>query len=357
MKNIIKPQRPVYIVSSASAVGHYEACGPLGEEFDIAVKGDDLFGKDTWEGAESELLRLAVSQALSKALICDGEADILLSGDLLNQCVSSSYGLCDFETPYLGLYGACSTAAEGLLTGALLCAAYSLRAASAASSHYASAERQFRFPLEYGGQRPPTAQWTVTGSGAFVLSFERQDAVLAASCEDTFIPQITECLAGRIVDAGITDSANMGAAMAPAAADTLCRYFDDGGTLPSLIVTGDLGFEGTRILKDIMKARGRDISALLTDCGLMIYNREESDKHAGGSGCGCSASVLASPLLKNIRRGVLSDILFVGTGALMNTMSINQGMTIPAIAHLVHIEGNEIKKEESADDRSDPAVS
>jgi len=339
VKDIIKLKKPVYIVASAAAVGHEEWEGPMGDCFDIAVPGDDLFGQDTWEKAEAELLRLAISEALSKSLISDGEVDMILSGDLLNQCISSAYGLSAFESPFLGLYGACSTAAEGLAVASLLSSSYSMRIASATSSHNASAERQFRFPLEYGGQRAPTAQWTVTGAGAFVISCHKEDALLAAGGDELFVPEIDRVLIGRIVDAGITDSANMGAAMAPAAADTLCRYFESGGETASLIVTGDLGYEGSEILKDIMKSRGHSISSAHTDCGLMIYDRIGQDKHAGGSGCGCSASVLAASLLKNIRHGELSDILFVGTGALMNTMSLYQGQSIPSIAHLVHIRG------------------
>lgn len=337
MKDIIKLKRPVYIISSAAVVGHEESEGPLGELFDMAVPGDDFFGKDTWEKAESELQRLAVSLAMSKALVTDSELDLMLSGDLLNQCIGSAYGLADFEIPFAGLYGACSTAAEGLMLASLLCAAYGLRAASVTSSHNASAERQFRFPLEYGGQRPPTAQWTVTGAGAFVISCDRADAERALSEGDVYIPEICEVVAGRIVDAGINDANNMGAAMAPAAADTLCRYFENGGSRPALIATGDLGYEGSEILKDLMAARGHDISDIHTDCGLMIFDREGQDKHAGGSGCGCSATVLASVLLDNIRKGALPDLLFVGTGAMMNTMSLLQGATIPSIAHLVHV--------------------
>ncbi|MBR6676014.1 MAG: stage V sporulation protein AD [Clostridia bacterium] len=327
------------MIASASVVGHEEAIGPLGGCFDTAVEGDDLFGEETWERAESAVLRIALSTALSKALMTDDDIDIVLSGDLVNQCISSAYGLCELKTPYLGLYGACSTAAEGLLISSLLASAYGLRCASATSSHNATAERQFRSPLEYGGQRAPTSQWTVTGSGAFVVSFDFSDALRAASEGDICIPEISEVVAGRIVDAGITDPANMGAAMAPAAADTLIRYFEDGGKDPALIVTGDLGYEGVEILKDIMRAQGKDVSGILTDCGLMIYDRERQDKHSGGSGCGCSAAVLASFFLDKIRGGELSDLLFVGTGALMNTMSLYQGQSIPAVAHLVHARG------------------
>lgn len=341
MKDIIKLNRPVYIVSSASVAGHEECEGPLFEKIDIAEAGDDLFGKDTWEKAEAEMQRKAFERSLEKALITDDELDLIFSGDLINQCISSAYGLCDFVTPFIGLYGACSTAAEGLMLASLLSSAYSLRAAALTSSHNASSERQFRSPLEYGGQRPPTAQWTVTGSGAFVLSCDKKDALRAFSEEDLCIPFVTEVTPGRIVDAGINDANNMGAAMAPAAADTLCRYFEDGGCMPDLIVTGDLGYEGSEILKDLMIKREFDISDIYTDCGLLIYDRKRQDKHSGGSGCGCSAVVLASHFLREIRKGALSDILFVGTGALMNTMSLLQGMDIPAIAHLVHIRGED----------------
>jgi len=345
VKDIIKLKKPVYITASAAVVGHEESEGPLGELFDMAVRGDDFFGKDTWEKAESEILRLAVGLAMSKALVKDSELDIMLSGDLLNQCIGSAYGLSELSTPFAGLYGACSTAAEGLLLASLLSSAYGLRCSAAASSHNASAERQFRFPLEYGGQRPPTSQWTVTGAGAFVISFDRADALRCMAEGDVAVPEICEVVTGRIVDAGINDANNMGAAMAPAAADTLMRYFDDGGRMPALIATGDLGYEGSEILKDLMAARGHDICAIHADCGLMIFDREGQDKHAGGSGCGCSATVLASVLLDNIRKGTLSDLLFVGTGAMMNTMSLLQGATIPSIAHLVHICGADPKKE------------
>ncbi len=346
MKNIYKLDRPVYIISDASVVGQSEAEGPMGELFDFAIRGDDTFGCDTWEKAESELQRLALSEALAKGLLCDGEIDMILSGDLLNQCIGSAFGLSDFETPFIGLYGACSTAAEGLMLGSLISSAYSARVAAVTSSHNASAERQFRSPLEYGGQRPPTAQWTVTGSGSFILSSEIADAQRCAKGDDICIAEIFEVCPGRIVDAGINDANNMGAAMAPAAADTIERYFQDGGKMPSLILTGDLGYEGSEILKDILKNRNTDISDVHMDCGLMIYDRKKQDKHSGASGCGCSATVLSAGILKDIRSAQLEDVVFVGTGALMNTMSVQQGMTIPAIAHLVHIKGRAFPGEE-----------
>ena len=346
MKSIYRLEKPVYITASASVVGHEESEGPLAETFDTAVKGDDFFGKDTWEKAEAELQRLALSKALTKALMTDGEADIILSGDLLNQCIGSAQGLCGFVSPFLGLYGACSTAAEGLMLASLLSSAYGIRAAAVTSSHNASAERQFRSPLEYGGQRPPTAQWTVTGSGAFVLSCRRSDALRASPAGAAQLPEIFEVCPGRIVDAGIKDANNMGAAMAPAAADTLCRYFEGGGAMPQLILTGDLGFEGSEILMEIMADCGADISDRYNDCGLMIFDRKRQDKHAGGSGCGSSATVLAGHVLRQMRLGDLKDVLFLGTGALMNTMSVQQGADIPSIAHLVHIRSSAIGEEE-----------
>lgn len=339
MKDIYKLKSPVYIVSSAAVTGHEEYNGPLGESFDLSLPGDDTFGCESWEQAESELVRMAVGIALSKALLCEEEIDILLAGDLLNQCISSAFGLSKLSVPFLGLYGACSTAAEGLLIASLLASAYSIRTANAASSHNAAAERQFRSPLEYAGQRPPTAQWTVTGSGAFILSPFIKDAEQAILGAQSHLAVIDEVCPGRMVDAGIDDANNMGAAMAPAAADTLLRYFSAGGKIPSLILTGDLGYEGGEIFLSLMESAGHDISKIYNDCGLMIYSREKQDKHAGGSGCGCSAAVLACRILNSIKKGELDDVLFLGTGALMNTMSIQQGLTIPAIAHLVHIKG------------------
>lgn len=332
-----KPSRPVYILSAGSVTGQKEKHGPLGRRFDLS--GDDRFGKETWEKAESEMQRLAVGIALRKVSLREEEIDAMFAGDLINQCTSSSYGLLSYRIPFLGLFGACSTCAEGLLMSAVYLGNGFDRVAAATSSHYCSAERQFRFPLEYGGQRAPTAQWTVTGSGAFVLSALERDLV---RCETPFVPVIEEVMPGCIVDRGITDANNMGAAMAPSAADTLERYFTGTGTSPEqfdLIVTGDLGREGSAILSDLLAVRGIDIVKNHADCGCMIFTETESDTHAGGSGCGCSAVVLAADILENIKTGVLSDVLFVGTGALMNPLSINQGQHIPGIAHLVRIRG------------------
>ncbi len=339
MKNqTITPPRRIFILSAGSVVGQKEKKGPLGKQFDIA--GDDRFGKDTWEKAEAEMQRLALGLALSKSGLKEDEMEAMFAGDLINQCISSSYGLSNYRIPFLGLFGACSTCAEGLLLASI--SGFD-RCAAVTSSHFCSAERQFRFPLEYGGQRPPTSQWTVTGSGAFVLSALERDI---SRIREEFVPEITEVLPGCIVDRGISDANNMGAAMAPAAADTLERYFQAGHTPDEhdLIVTGDLGIEGSAILLDLLAAKGYDISSRQADCGKMIFDPASSDTHAGGSGCGCSAVVLAADLLESIQKGTLSDILFVGTGALMNSMAINQGRTIPGIAHLVRIHGTEKKQ-------------
>jgi len=335
MKNpVITPTREVRIFCAASCVGHDEKKGPLGDCFDLH-DDKDTFGQKTWEGSESEMQRLALNAALAKAKLKSEDIDLLLAGDLLNQCIGSSFGLLSFQIPYLGLYGACSTAAESILLASLLCGGgYVKRAAAVTSSHNCSAERQFRYPIEYGGQRTPTSQWTVTGSGAFLL----ENAASGGSGS----VQVAQVMPGRAIDKGITDANNMGAAMAPAALDTLDRYFRATGTAPSdfdLILTGDLGREGSKILRDLCAAAGFPIDSVHSDCGLLIYPPDSAgaDKHAGGSGCGCSAVVLASHILPQLEKGILRDILFIGTGALMNPMSIQQGNSIPSIAHLVRL--------------------
>ena len=313
------------VSASASVVGKDESNGPLGECFDISDPSDK-FGMNTWEQAESEMQRLAFNTALSKLSLSERSIDALFAGDLLNQCVGSSYGLLDFDIPYFGLYGACSTAVEGItLACACVSAGYFNRAAAVTSSHYCAAERQYRSPIEYGAQRSPTAQWTVTGAGAFIIS-------------DSGKVKITEALPGIVIDKGISDASNMGAAMAPAAADTILRYFSSSGYSPSdfdMIVTGDLGKEGGEILCELLNTEGLDIKDRYADCGTLIYDIKAQDKHAGGSGCGCSAVVLASYLLPMLECGELSDILLIGTGAMMSPSSIQQGFSIPAVAHLL----------------------
>ena len=315
------------IVSAASVVGKYEYEGPLGDCFDLH-DATEKFGMKTWEKAESEMQRLAFNTALAKVSANERRVDALFAGDLLNQCVGSAYGLLDFDIPYFGLYGACSTAAEGLLlAAATVSAGYFETVGAVTSSHYCSAERQYRTPLEYGSQRSPTAQWTVTGAGAFLVRNEGK-------------VRITEALPGIVVEKGINDASNMGAAMAPAAADTILRYFRLSGKAPEdfdLIVTGDLGAEGGEILCELLAAETLDIRPLYRDCGTMIYDRERQDMHAGGSGCGCSAVVLASHLYPRLVRGELRDVLVIGTGAMMSPASIQQGQAIPAVAHLLRI--------------------
>ena len=317
----------VSIISAASVVGGHEHEGPIGMVFDLH-DSTDRFGKKTWEKAESEMQRLAFNVALSKAKITERDIGAIFAGDLLNQCAASSYGLVDFDVPYYGLYGACSTAAESLMLSAIaVSGGFFERCMAVTSSHNCSSERQFRTPVEYGGQRSPTAQWTVTGSGAFVVG--RGGRV-----------RIAEGLAGVVVDKGICDASNMGAAMAPAAAHTLLRYFKN-GQAPlddiDLIITGDLGYEGGSILCELLLAEGYDIKSKYNDCGMIIYSRGEQDMHSGGSGCGCSAVVMASYIIPKIASGQLKNVLFIGTGAMMSPSSIQQGLSIPAVGHLVRL--------------------
>lgn len=326
-KSILNFARKPRIVSTYSVVGHLEKEGPLGECFDEYCK-DDKFGKESWEKAESEMQRRALCGALKKSGFIDTELDILLAGDLLNQCIGSNYALSNFDTGFLGLYGACSTCSEGLLIGSCLYGGGVINScAVVTSSHYCSSERQFRFPLEYGGQRAPTAQWTTTGAGAFILGNSGR-------------VEICEALVGKVIDKGINDINNMGAAMAPAAINTLKRYFLESEKSVSdfdLIITGDLGFEGSEILRDLLLDEGIDIRKNHVDCGLMVFEREKQDVHAGGSGCGCSAIVMASNIIPNLEGKTIKDVLFLGTGALMSPMSLSQGGTIPAVAHLVRL--------------------
>lgn len=321
-----------HLLSTASAVGKKEAEGPLGSLFDLCDE-TDRFGTKTWEAAESEMQRMAFNTALGKARLHDSDIGALFAGDLLNQCVGSAYGLLDFDIPYFGLYGACSTCSEGLLLASTFVSNGVFRRCGAVtSSHYCSAERQYRTPIEYGAQRAPTAQWTVTGAGAFIV--EHAD-------ENTRGAVIVRGMPGKVRERGVNDANNMGAAMAPAAEDTLVRFFRATDTSPddySLIVTGDLGFEGGTILCDLMRADGFPISDRYADCGQLIYNRRSQDIHGGGSGCGCSAVVLSAYLLPRIVRGELARILFLSTGAMMSPDSIKQGNSIPAVAHLLEIE-------------------
>ena len=325
---ILKLQNPPTIRAWASVVGKKEHDGPLGGDFDLHAE-DDKFGMDTWEKAESEMQRQVFGLLLNKSGCHEEDIGAIFAGDLLNQCTGSSFGLLDASVPYFGLYGACSTMAEGMILASLLVGSGTLQTAAAvSSSHFCSAERQFRTPIEYGGQRTPTAQWTVTGAGAVLLSSE--------GCG----PYVTEVLPGISVQKGITDANNMGAAMAPAAVDTLSRYFASSGVSPDafdVILTGDLGQVGHDITADLLYSMGYDIRSVYNDCGLMIYSSHAQDMHAGGSGCGCSASVLCGHILKRFASGEYKDILFIGTGALMSPTSVQQGLPIAGIAHLVRI--------------------
>ena len=330
-----------HILSAATVVGKKEHEGPLGNCFDF-FNIHDRFGQETWEKAESEMQRMALSCVLSKAGMTPEQVDMLFAGDLLNQCVGSSYGLLSYDIPYFGLYGACSTSVEGLMLAAsMIGGGHAKVAAAVTSSHNAAAERQFRTPIEYGGQRPPTGQWTVTGSGGFILCDPAQS-------NGREMARVTAALPGIVVDMGISDANNMGAAMAPAAASTLLRYFEKSGSFPpdyDLIVTGDLGWEGSRILCDLMMAEGRDISAYHNDCGKMIFSRNTQDTHSGGSGCGCAAVVLGGYLLPKLQSGELKRILFMATGAMMSPDSVKQGQSIPGVAHLLCLESPLYRKE------------
>lgn len=315
------------ILAATSVVGKEERAGPLGNVFDMHDP-DDRFGQDTWERAESEMQRRALGLLLKKSGCRECDVDALFAGDLLNQCVASAYGLVSYNIPYFGLYGACSTSVEGLiLAAAMHSGGFFGRCAVVSSSHNCAAERQYRNPIEYGSQRAPTAQWTVTGSGAFLVG-------------DGGSVRIRSAMPGIVVEKGISDAANMGAAMAPAVLDTLVRYFGESDTVPEdydLIVTGDLGYEGGAILCEMMLAEGYDIRNRYNDCGMMIYSRGAQDKHAGGSGCGCASVVTASYLLPKLERGELRNILLIATGAMMSPASVQQGEAIPAVAHLIHL--------------------
>lgn len=331
-KSIIRLGVP--ILGYASVVGKKEHDGPIGDVFDLHDE-DDTFGQKTWEKAEAEMQRLAANTALKKCGMTEKDIGVMFAGDLVNQCTSSAYGLLDFYVPYFGLYGACSTAVEGLILSSVMTknGIYE-HAMSVASSHNCSAERQFRTPIEYGAQRSPTAQWTVTGAAAFILGSADSASGKA---------EIVDAMPGISVEKGIRDASNMGAAMAPAAMDTLLRYFAESGKKPSdfdVIATGDLGFEGNAILRDLLHAEGiTDGLDRLNDCGMMIYSRGEQDTHSGGSGCGCSAAVFASYFLPRLEDGRIKNMLLIGTGALMSPDSIKQGLGIPGIAHLICVKG------------------
>lgn len=327
----ISMENDIFIEESAGIAGSKESEGPLGKYFDISFN-DDKLGQDSWEKAESSLQTIAVNTVLKKAALLPDDIDIIFAGDLLNQCISSTFGLKELNIPFMGQYGACSTMAQTLALGSIFTDSNAAnRAVAVTSSHFCSAERQFRLPLEYGGQRTPSAQWTVTGAGAALISKKPSAA------------KIKHVTIGRIKDLDIKDANNMGAAMAPAAAETIMSFLSDTNTKVSdidLILTGDLGKVGSALLRELMQREGIDISSIHNDCGMLIFDTVKQDVHSGGSGCGCSASVFCSYIMKNIKVGKLHNVLFTATGALMSPTSSQQGESIPGIAHLIHICGD-----------------
>lgn len=331
-KQSICLENPVHILSGASIVGKKEGDGPLAQYFDV-IGEDSMFGCDSWEEAESTLQKEAGQMAISKAKLTQQDIRMMFSGDLLAQSTASAYGIVDLQIPFYGLFGACSTMGEALSMGAMaVSAGYADYALSLTSSHFGSAEKEFRFPLEYGNQRPLSASWTVTGSGACVLGKSGGKA------------KITGLTTGKIVDFGLKDSQNMGACMAPAACDTIYQHLMDFDRLPEYydkIITGDLGSIGQRILFDLLAEKGFDISAQHMDCGMEIFDSDKQDTHAGGSGCGCAASVFASYILLKLYMREWKRILFVPTGALMSKVSFNEGQSVPGIAHAVVVEALE----------------
>ena len=336
------------IIGFGSAVGKKEGEGPLAKWFD-KIYADTTMGGETWEKAEAALQKKAVSLAIEASGADKEDIGMVFAGDLLNQCVSSSYGLRDLGIPFLGQYGACSTMAQTLAMASLMTESGAADiAAAVTSSHFCSAERQFRYPLQYGGQRAPTSQWTVTGAGSVIVAsygenvgFGKYDEKITQT-NGSLKRQIgvSDICIGKIVDMGITDANNMGAAMAGAAADTIFRYLTDTNTSPDdydMIATGDLGMIGTSLLYDLLKKEGIDIEKKHSDCGLMIFDCEAQDVNSGGSGCGCSASVLCSYIMKRMRKRELNSVLFAATGALMSPTIVRQGESIPGISHLVHL--------------------
>ena len=325
-KTIVLQNKP-YVMSYAAVGGKKEKNGPLGNCFDFTSE-DSLFGEDSYEKAEARMQQIAVQLALEKANYEYSDIDCIFAGDLLNQCIGSSFKLRTTDMPFVGVYGACSTMALTLLLASVFInSGVAKKTVSVTSSHFCSAERQYRFPLEYGSQRTPTAQWTVTGSGAVVLTNEPQKA---------YVNAVT---IGAVKDMGVSDQNNMGAAMAPAAADTIKRFLTDTNTTPEdydVIFTGDLGSVGSNLLYELLSKEGIDIKAKHKDCGMMIFDIEDQDVHAGASGCGCSASVLTGHILKKLEKGEYNNILFCATGALLSPTSVMQGETIPSIAHLIN---------------------
>ena len=328
-KQTFKLSNPVSIKETASIVGPKESNGPLAKYFDKCIE-DEFYGESSWEKAESKFIKSATEMLIAKSGISNKDIDFCFAGDLLNQCISSCFGLRETNIPFFGIFGACSTFVESLILGAMVIDGdFAKNVLCAVSSHFCSAEKQFRFPLELGNQRPPTSQWTVTGSGACILSKEGTG------------PYITHVTPGKIIDMGIKDVNNMGSAMAPAAIDTLITHFQDTSRDPDYydgIFTGDLGYIGKDILLDIVKTKGYDITNNYNDCGILIFDKNKQDTHSGGSGCACCASVFSGYLYKKLKERKLNKILLIATGALTNSTTSQQGESIPGIAHAVSIE-------------------
>lgn len=327
-KQTIKFDAPPTILNCATIVGPKEGEGPLSKFFDQCLT-DEFWGEKSWEKAESKIIKETSELVINKAGIAVKDIDCCFAGDLLNQCISSSFGLRDLNIPFLGVFGACSTFVESLTLGAICSESFANNVLCATSSHFCSAEKQFRFPLELGNQRTPTAQWTVTGSGAAIVSKSGQG------------PYITHATFGKIVDMGINDANNMGAAMAPAFADTLITHLQDTGRSPDyydLIISGDLGHTGKSITLDIVSSKGYNIKNNYNDCGVLIFDQATQDTHAGGSGCGCCGSVFSGYLFNQLQSKKVNKILLIATGALMNSTSSQQGETIPGVTHAISIE-------------------
>lgn len=328
-QSFVFPRKPV-ITAWASVAGKKEAEGPLADTFTLKCQ-DTYFGEKTWEQAEKRLQQMALEQLANKAGMRTTDFSLVYSGDLLNQCIGSSFSLNRTGIPHLGLYGACSTMAQSLLmAGLTVDGGYSDQVVALTSSHFASSERQYRFPLGYGGQRTPTAQWTVTGAGAALV------------CPQGNGPVIDCCTIGTVTELGIQDAGNMGAAMAPAALATIKAHLSDMGRGCEdydLIVTGDLGHHGKAMLLELARLEGISLGGKLTDCGTLVFDEKRQDVHAGGSGCGCSAITLCGHLLDEIQTGKLKRILFCGTGALLSPTSTQQGLPIPGVCHAVSITG------------------
>lgn len=340
MKRIKKLSTPPRFISYSAVGGYEEKNGPLGDAFDLCDESDS-FGQKTWEGAEGEMGRCALNLALSKCNISHEALELIVAGDLQNQCVASSVGLDSFGSPFLGIYGACSTCTEALLIlSSMIEAGAVTTGACVTTSHNSAAERQFRTPLEYGGQRAPSAQWTSTAAGSFVLSSDK-DLISSSRFGNV---EVCDFMIGRIVDGATADATNMGAAMSFAAAHSIIEYFAQSDLKPrdfDFIVTGDLGKVGSDILREILDERLPSAATRHVDCGTLLYDLKKQDAHSGASGCGTSASVLSSYFLPRLEEGELENVLFLSTGALMSPSSILQGNTIKGIAPIIHLRSSE----------------